>query len=248
MSTLNIPNSIDDATAIDAVEHQENYDAIESFVNTEVVHRDGAVAMTGNLTLAGAPSADLHAATKAYVDDAVPVGSGFMWFTLTAPTGYLFAQGQLISKATYPELWALFGDTYGASTETQFRMPNMQGRFPVMRDAAVGAVDTLGETGGSKDATVVAHAHDVTGTAASSGPGYELARRYPAYGTAGYVALADPNKDGEAAGVGSGMAIDAGDTGAHTHPVTGTATSAGSSGTDANLPPYIVVNFIIKAG
>jgi len=32
----------------------------------------------------------------------------------------------------------------------------------------------------------------------------------------------------------------------HTHTVSGTTASSGSSGTDANLPPYLAINFIIK--
>jgi hypothetical protein len=42
----------------------------------EFIKRDGSVAMTGALTLSGAPTADLHAATKAYVDAFVQGGTG----------------------------------------------------------------------------------------------------------------------------------------------------------------------------
>jgi hypothetical protein len=43
---------------------------------TEFIKRDGSVAMIGALTLSGAPTADLHAATKAYVDASIQGGGG----------------------------------------------------------------------------------------------------------------------------------------------------------------------------
>lgn len=43
---------------------------ITTNLGKDYVKRDGSLAMTGALTLSGAPTADLHAATKAYVDSA----------------------------------------------------------------------------------------------------------------------------------------------------------------------------------
>jgi len=66
--TLILPNDIEADTAADAVELQQNYDAIENYINAEVINRSGQVAMTNPLLLSGPPTAASHAATKGYVD------------------------------------------------------------------------------------------------------------------------------------------------------------------------------------
>lgn len=71
MSTLNVPNTIANGDALDATPLQANLDAIETYVNGEVIVRDGVKAMTGPLTLSGSPTVGSHAASKAYVDTAV---------------------------------------------------------------------------------------------------------------------------------------------------------------------------------
>ena len=68
MSSLNIPNALTNGSTADATEVQQNFDAIETHTNTEMINRDGSVAMTAQLLLSGAPTSDLGAATKAYAD------------------------------------------------------------------------------------------------------------------------------------------------------------------------------------
>jgi len=59
---------ISNGDALDAVPVDGNFDAITSHINTEMIARDGSVAMTGQLSLVGDPSSDSDAARKAYVD------------------------------------------------------------------------------------------------------------------------------------------------------------------------------------
>jgi hypothetical protein len=69
MTTLSIPNNIANEQALDATPVDQNFDAIATHVNAELVNRDGTIAMTGQLSLgAGDPVADGDAARKAYVD------------------------------------------------------------------------------------------------------------------------------------------------------------------------------------
>lgn len=68
MTNLNIPNAVTNGTVADATDIQQNFDAIESHVNTEVINRDGSVAMTGELLLPSNPTSNLAASTKSYVD------------------------------------------------------------------------------------------------------------------------------------------------------------------------------------
>lgn len=55
-------------TTISPDEVNTNFDDIATFLNSQVMHLDGSKTMTGALTLSGAPTQDLHAATKLYVD------------------------------------------------------------------------------------------------------------------------------------------------------------------------------------
>lgn len=112
------------------------------------------------------------------------------------------------------------------------------GRVMVGLNGADALFDTLEETGGSKDATVVSHSH--TGSTASAGShnhigGTPTQSGQTIYGQSGASAV---SRTGHASGeVGYGMYTST--EGAHSHSVT--VDAAGSSGTNANLQPYITV-------
>lgn len=121
------------------------------------------------------------------------------------------------------------------------------GRVLVGQDVGDTAFDVLGETGGSKDAIVVSHTH--TGTTASNGahthsisdPGHTHSVGNSAYdGGRGYIdeseGAAVPGSNTTSS---SGTGISINSSGAHTHTIT--TDSTGSSGTNANLQPYVVV-------
>jgi len=117
------------------------------------------------------------------------------------------------------------------------------GRVLVGQNASDSIFDTLGESGGSKDAIVVAHSH--TGTTASGGahthaitdPGHTHSEGKPvtpgASGEGGLGSMATVQTGSST----TGITINSG--GAHTH--TFTTDSTGSSGANANLQPYLVV-------
>ena len=98
------------------------------------------------------------------------------------------------------------------------------GKVIVGLDAADALFDTLEETGGSKDAIAVSHTHTATST--DSGHSH------------GYVG----NLDFRGAGVGN-LGTRGGGESTYTSyaNITTTIASAGSSGTNANIQPYIVV-------
>lgn len=106
------------------------------------------------------------------------------------------------------------------------------GRVMVGLSGSDALFDTLEETGGSKDAVVVSHSH--TGSSSSAGSHTHDVRW-------------DTNSGSYRTGIGGGSngalaAVEQGllsSSGAHTHSVTVDAT--GSSGTNANLQPYITV-------
>lgn len=112
------------------------------------------------------------------------------------------------------------------------------GRVMVGLNGADPLFDALEETGGSKDAIVVSHSH--TGSTASAGAhnhigGTPTQSGQTIYGQSGASAV---SRTGHASGeVGYGMYTST--EGAHSHSVT--VNSTGSSGTNANLQPYVTV-------
>ena len=211
---------------------------------TGSVAADGQTPMTGSLNMASNkiisvtdPTNPQDATTKAYVDaaDAVltaaiaaipslPTGTINMWSTASAPTGYLLCAGSAVSRTTYAALFAVISTTFGVGDgSTTFNLPNYTNRMPYGT--------TVGATGGSADAVVVSHTHTATvtdpGHAHSYSPNY-----YSQYITGG---------SGNAAALQT-----SGTTGTATTGISVSNSTTGVSGTNANLPPYLGINFIIK--
>lgn len=116
------------------------------------------------------------------------------------PRQWAFCNGQLLPINQNQALFALLGTTYGGNGQTNFALPNLQGRLPMH----VGNGHTLGEQGGEQAHTLSvgempSHTHTLQGsgnTATSTSPAtgntYAVALR-PVYlaPAAGSVALAE---------------------------------------------------------
>lgn len=105
-----------------------------------------------------------------------PVGTIAPYAGATAPTGWLLCDGAEVSRATYADLFALIGTTYGVGNgTTTFNLPDMKGRVPVGK-AATGTFAALNNKGGAETHTLTtaempSHAHTADGdlTAATAG-------------------------------------------------------------------------------
>lgn len=162
--------------------------------------------------------------------EANPPGVMKQYAGATAPSGWLLCNGAAVSRTTYAALFAAIGTAFGAGDgTTTFNLPNTQNRVLV----GAGGLYARGATGGSKDAIVVAHTH--TGTTNSDG-NHSHAYRIGTLGGFNNAAA-----DGNGA-IGAAATTEV--AGAHAHSFT--TNSTGSSGTDANMPPYLAVNMIIK--
>jgi hypothetical protein len=206
-------------------------DAADGLVNAVPVVNGGTGATT-----ASAARTNLGVAAAAF---SVPTGGIIMW------SG---------SIASIPVGWYLCDGTNGT--------PNLTNRFVVM----AGGAYAVGASGGSADAVVVSHAHSgssstasndhshgFSGTTASVGDhvhSYTQSRDpggVNVFGTGGDGF--DPTITGSTNGAGahshtfSGSTV--GQSANHTHTVTVTAT--GVSGTNANLPPYYALAYIMKS-
>lgn len=199
-----------------------------------------------------------------------PVGAMLMWPTAAAPTGWLLCNGAQVSATTYPKLATVLGSAGGLIT-----VPNLTQRLPVGAGGtyALGATGgeathalTLGELaahthngpshthaiGTLATDTEPDHVHGVGSIdattwriAATAGGGFLVG---PTLGTAGTTGGQNPS---DVIGLSGSTAA----AGAHAHALTGAMGSAGTGATGSagsgtahnNLPPYLVVNFIIRA-
>lgn len=111
------------------------------------------------------------------------------------------------------------------------------GKVLVGLDSSDTLFDTLEETGGSKDAITVAHTHTVSGTSNAVGDHQHSIATPGGQGSvnAGNN-LVGQYTEGSQSTVKLTRAA-----GGHDHTITGTAASTGSSGTNANVQPFIVV-------
>lgn len=149
------------------------------------------------------------------------------------PTGVIVMWSGSI--ASIPSGWYLCDGTNGT--------PNLQDRFIV----GAGSTYSVAQTGGSANAIVVAHSHTATSTATDAGHSHNLVSDIPApfYGqaaTSGYNSNA-----GYRGGYPAALIQLYTDTGYANVSVATTVNSAGSSGTNANLPPYYALAYIMKA-
>jgi microcystin-dependent protein len=180
-------------------------------------------ATTGTNTTQLATTAFVNASIAAIPTPSVS-GSIVMWPTVTAPTGYLLCDGTAVSRTTYSALYAVVGTTFGVGDgSTTFNVPNYTNRVPYGT--------TIGATGGTADAVVVSHTHTATVT------------------DPGHLHTFQGGTNSGNGGAGSGGVVANITTLNTSTAVTGISvanSTAGISGTNQNLPPYLGINFIIK--
>ena len=97
------------------------------------------------------------------------VGQLTLFATNWCPRNWAKADGSLLSIAQNQALFSLYGTTYGGNGQTNFALPNLQGRAPVSYSASM----PLGLATGTTTATLTINqmpAHNHMLLAASTGP------------------------------------------------------------------------------
>ncbi|MFC6356147.1 phage tail protein [Luethyella okanaganae] len=164
--------------------------------------------------------------TDPFVGEIRAVGFNF------APTGWALCNGQLLPISQNTALFSLLGTNYGGNGQTTFALPNLQGASPIGQGQGQGLSSyDLGQQGGSKSVTLLSaempsHSHVAQAVAAlgtTSTPN-QNAWAEPRYGRAAernYAATSNTTMHPQSIGV------------------------AGGNLPHNNMPPYLVVNYII---
>jgi microcystin-dependent protein len=72
------------------------------------------------------------------------------------PRGWATCDGQILAISQNTALFSLLGTTYGGNGQSNFALPNFQGRAPMQQGAGPGLTDrVLGELGGSPTVSVL---------------------------------------------------------------------------------------------
>jgi microcystin-dependent protein len=198
----------------------------------------GSNAVAGTFTTLAATTANLTTINATTINATngglAPTGSLTMWAgaVVSPPTGWLACNGANVSRSTYSALFAVVGTSFGiGDNSTTFGLPNLLNKFPI------GAGDTyaLAATGGSANATLVSHTHTATSVVTDPGHSHNYSIAANA-GTGQNIPIrgTSPAETGTTASQVTGITVAT------------TNSTEGSSATNANLPPYIAVGFIIK--
>ncbi|BBP56690.1 tail fiber protein [Pseudomonas sp. St316] len=170
-----------------------------------------------------------------------------------APRDWALCQGQTLSLAQYQTLFALIGVTYGGNGQTNFMLPNLQGRMPIGQGNGPGlSPRVIGEVSGTENVSATLnnlpnHTHTLTGITAST----TLQLANPASNPANTPTAT--NSFIGTSGTGPGAAnIYSDQVGASPVPlkgvtttVSGTVSPTGGSTPMAIMNPFLAINFSI---
>lgn len=158
-----------------------------------------------------------------------------------APKGWALCNGQLLPINQNQALFSLLGTTFGGNGQTNFALPNLQGKSSLH----TGNGHSLGETGGESSHTIVAselpaHGHSM----AVSNLNAQKHKATTSLNIAAPMDISGAEAKGFSA---TGVNVNNGASGAKLHP---SSIGISSTGSDTptphnNLSPFIVVNYII---
>lgn len=150
-----------------------------------------------------------------------------------APAGWLICDGSAVSRTTYPALFTVCGVTYGVGDgSTTFNIPNLEARFPVGKKTTQTEFNILGKIGGA-----LSHIHALGDSCAAAleysvNSPYLFMRRLTSAGAFNATVASS-----------GGLAAAAGNSSVRGYVVA----LLGDTESTSNLPPYLTVNYIIRA-
>ncbi len=196
---------------------------------------------SGN-TLNWATETAAEANVEAFViEDPNPIGSIHQWSTNGAPSKWLICDGSAVSRATYSDLFAVIGETYGTGDGgSTFNLPDLRARVPVgigtnIDANGVSAAFVLGQTNATVDGSPLSGGeYQHTLTAAQSGlPSHTHTVTTMGNGNTWLTTYSRGGTHGSE----------------RDQAVLTTSTAGGDDATSAHnvIQPFIALNYIIKA-
>lgn len=158
----------------------------------------------------------------------VPIGALMPYAGLATPAGWLLCKGQSLARSSYPDLFKAIGTLYGAADAQSFSIPDLRTRVPVGVSDNHVTFGQMGSKGGEERHTLLvselpAHTHILEGVGKTFKGGLERTNLGAGSGwttVTNYTAAGKPNLE---------------------------AAATGSNNPHNNMPPYIVLNYIIRA-
>ena len=175
-----------------------------------------------------------------------PAGAIIMYGAASAPTGYLKCDGSNVSRSTYADLFTAIGTTYGIGDGSlTFGIPNLESRFPIGYDGGSsyalagtgGAITDTPTLSGTNAGTAITEAQMPSHTHDSWGSGWPTGTWTGGTGT---TQSSVTQTGGSLVSTSTLRTLATGSGNTHTHTWTGTSTAVDT------VPPYLVVNYIIK--
>ena len=177
----------------------------------------------------------------------VPSGAVFCLAVSSVPADYLECNGDAVSRTTYAALFAVIGTTYGSTSGSNFRVPDLRGEFVRGWDHGRG-VDSERSIATSQGSQFAQHKHSagtlnvanksLTGTATDISETFQVGSTSGIFGKGanGTGPLTPSSADTSVTGT---LTINA----SHDHTFTG---STGSRGGSESRPRNIAMMYIIK--
>jgi len=191
------------------------------------------------------------AETTASVSFAFP-GAIFPYPSDTLPAGWLFCNGQAVSRQGYPTLFSTIGVTYGfGDNRSTFNLPDLRGRTIVGLET-MGGVSSSGRLTNSRpgnlNGSVLGATGGSDGHVLSSGEGAVPAHTHSITSS---LWIYGAREDGDGRGSIFGDSDNTFDDSYYTRSINysltvGNSTSASATEAHSNLPPLVFLNWVIK--
>jgi len=195
--------------------------------------------------------------TAGYQPGSIPIGAIMPYGGGTPPAGWLACGGQAVSRAAYAPLYAVIGTAFGTGDgSTTFNIPDLRGNVAVGKDDMTGVAasrvtsgisgldgSTIGAMGGNE--RLQTHLHSITDqshTHADSGHFHYMATAaaFPTAGGTGY-------QGGTTESFGSVTQTENAYTGLFGAYTGISSTNNSGAGASQNIPPSLVVLYMIRA-